>query len=82
MSESELNMKNAITLLDDARAMLFELDGAPLNVDGDNNKNRMRKNAERSRDLLFAAHLCDLARAEVTNQYHLFKGENPPSIVP
>ena len=77
-----LKMKNTLTLLDDARAMIEALDGAPMNIDGDNNKERMRRNSQRSRDLLFAAHLADLARADILNQYHRFKGENPPAIVP
>jgi hypothetical protein len=81
MSET-LNLKHTLILLDDARAMLEDLDGAPLNVDGDNNKDRMRANSKRSKDLLFAAHLADLVRADIMNQYHRFKGENPPRIIP
>lgn len=76
-----LDLSTTLKLMDEARELVAELDGQPLNVDADNNKDRMRRNAERSRDLLYAAHVVDLARADVLNQYHRFKGAEPPQIV-
>ena len=75
-----LNMTCALTLLDQIGELVTGLNGAPLNIDGDNNKDRMRANAKRSKDLLYAAHLADLARAEILSQYHRFKGQSPPPI--
>lgn len=82
MSDDALDMKHTLVLLEDVRAMLDDLDGASLNVEGDNNKARMRERSERSKQLLYAAHLADLVRADIMNQYHRFKGGNPPHILP
>lgn len=43
-------------------------------------KFKSKERAETSRKLVYGAHLCDLAAAEMRNQFHRFKGEKPPSI--
>lgn len=75
-----LDMTVVTQMLREVDDLTDALHGAPLNIDADNNKDRMRLNAQRSRDLLYAAHLADLIRAEILNQYHRFKGQNPPSL--
>lgn len=75
-----VHMAQAIELLEEAKAIAEQLDGVPPNQDALNSKERMRVNAERSRLLLYAAHVADLARAEILNQYHGWKGETPPTI--
>jgi hypothetical protein len=77
-TDERLSMQAALRLLDEVRELVVDLDDAPINVEGDNNKNRMRTNAQRSKDLLYAAHLADVLRLEILNQYHRFKGQNPP----
>lgn len=76
-----LDLTTTLKLMDEARDLVSLLDGQPLNVDGDSNKQRMHRNAERSRDLLYAAHVVDLARADIISQYHRFKGAEPPEII-
>lgn len=68
-----LDMAEAFALIDEVRGLAERLDGAPLNVEGDNNKARMRANANRSKDLLYAAHVADKLRMEIMDQYHHFK---------
>lgn len=75
-----VDMTAVQTILKEISAMVTDLDGATFNVEGDNNKERMRASAERSRDLLYAAHLADMCRAELLSQYHRFKGKNPPLV--
>lgn len=79
---SAVDMTDALELLDRCRAIVASLDGISPDEQTPNNKERMRLNAERSRNLLFAAHLADVARVEITNQYHRFKGESAPSVSP
>ena len=76
-----LNMDNALNLLTEVQGIVARLNGEPaINAEADNNKARMRASAQRSRDLLYAAHLADLCRAEILNEYHRFKGMNPPTV--
>lgn len=77
-----IDMSGTLQLIDEIRAMLVEIDGRPLDiVDGDNNKVRQRWNATRSREMLYAAHLADCIRLDITSQYHRFKGHHPPELV-
>lgn len=78
--ETDVDMGPALDLLEECRVIIEKLDGIKPNQDGDTNKDRMRRNAERSRLLLFAAHIADGARYEITSQYHRFKGERPPTV--
>lgn len=80
MSGEKLDMSVVSKLLREVDDLVDALHGAPMNVDIDNNKERMRANAQRSRDLLYAAHLADLIRAEIISQYHRFKGQEPPTL--
>lgn len=81
-ADGTLSMDAVRKLLEELGDMANELHDLPLNVEGVNNKDRMRINALRSRDLLYAAHLADMLRLEFLNQYHRFKGGHPPTVVP
>lgn len=75
-----LDMTEVIKLLDDARGIAEELHGQRINVEGVNNKEVMRAKSRASNQLLYGAHLIDVARVAFTNQYHIFKGQNVPNI--
>jgi hypothetical protein len=80
-----MDMSRAMKLLDEARELCASVDGSRrVNpTDEPNSKIRASKNAEISRTLLYGAHVADLARAEILNSYHSFKGEeNVPTINP
>lgn len=77
-----LDMTGVMKLLDDARGIAEEMHGQKVNIEGLNNKGVMSSKAHINKQLLYGAHLADLARAEMLNQYHTFKGENPPQIIP
>lgn len=74
-----IDMSRALALLAEAAELCKEVDGRRTDTQ-DDNKRRMRMNAENSRLLLYAAHIADLGRAEIVSSYHRFKGENPPAI--
>lgn len=78
--EETLDMSPVRSLLAELGELVDRLDGVSLNVEGENNKSRMRANAERSRELLYSAHLGDLLRVEMLSQYHRFKGQDPPHL--
>lgn len=81
MSDDRLDMRQTLALLEEVRELVERLDNSPLNIEGSNNKEVMRRKAQASRQLLYAAHVADLTRAEILSQYHKFKGETPPLIV-
>lgn len=78
MPNRTIEMEAALALLDELSEMLRALDGRPLDPVFTNNKERMTAAANQSRSLLYAAHLADVLRVEVTSQYHRFKGQDPP----
>ena len=65
-------------LLDECYELAEQLN----NLDEENieswNKARSKAKAEVSQNLLYLAHLCDVARMEALNEYHKFKGRPVP----
>lgn len=74
-----IDMSTVFRLLDDVRGIAEEMDGAKVDIQI-NNKSVMASKSRINKQLLYAAHLTDLARLEIMNQYHSFKGEDPPTI--
>lgn len=79
-TSSNVDMTRAIELLGEATAIAEQLDGIAKDEQTPNNKERMNSNAQRSRLLMYGAHVADLARAEILNQFYVFRGEDPPKI--
>jgi hypothetical protein len=77
-----IDTSKVLILLDQIEDHLSDLDGLNVRDMVSNNKQLNQRMAAVSRQLLMAAHLCDTAKLEVMNQYHRFKGEEPPMIVP
>lgn len=75
-----VDMTAAIALLDELKEMAVKLDRAPLHPLDDSNRAKMRAAADRSRELLYAAHLADGVRFEILSQYHAYKGQQPPML--
>ncbi len=78
---TQIDLSSAIVILEEALQLCKDADGRETDYQG-NNKDRMRYSADTTRSLLYAAHVADLARAEIINTYHRFKGEDPPAINP
>lgn len=74
-TSNTIDMRDVLHLLEEAVALCTQLDDQPLNVERPNNKDLQARNAQRSRDLQYAAHLVDSARVAVDRQYHRFKGD-------
>ena len=81
MALPKLDMTETLKLIDELRDIVVDMDGQKINVEGSNNKELTRQKAIVSKNLLYAAHVADLARASVMTQYHVFKGEDPPRIL-
>lgn len=77
MAAETLDMSAVLKLLDDARGIAEEMHGQKVNIEGAN-KEVMTRKSRINKQLLYGSHLTDLARAEFMNQYHRFKGEDPP----
>lgn len=75
-----ISTDEALKILEDAHALAEELNGLDERNIESNNKTTTATKARVSNELLFLAHLCDNARVEVLNQYHAFKGKNPPQV--
>lgn len=75
--EQYIDMTEALRLLGEATKLTKSLDGQPLNRERPNDKSRQSRNAQRSRELQYAAHLVDAARVAVNAQFHRFKGDLP-----
>lgn len=74
-------MRAARSLVDKLSAEVDALHNRERNEES-NNKEKMRANANTSRDLLFAAHLAEVLKVEILNEYHAFKGQDAPRITP
>ncbi len=74
-----LDMTTLLALLDEVRTLAEQLDGAKVDIQI-NNKRVMATKSQTNKTLLYTAHLADLVKCEVMNQYYVFKGENPPTI--
>lgn len=74
-----LDMRELLALLDELRQEVLNLDGSRVNIEVRSKAVNAEK-AEINRKLLYLAHLFDVAKIEVMNHYHRFKGENPPFI--
>lgn len=74
---SQVDLSRAMKLLSDTGDLCDSIDGERrVNPSMESNsKKRAAANADISRTLLYAAHMADLARIEILNQYHMFKGE-------
>ena len=75
-----VKMTTTLELLDEVTDYVQKLDGTTVDSDNIRSKDLNKTKADISRQLLYAAHLMDLARAAVLNEYYKFKGENPPEI--
>lgn len=76
----DVDMTQALAMLADLRLLLVEVDSTPAHYESGNNKEKMRRSADASRQLLYAGHMADLVRAEILNQYHRWRGQTPPEI--
>jgi hypothetical protein len=77
-----ISTDQVMTLLDQVEDKLKGLNGLTEKNVSTNDKDKASRKAEISRRLLFAAHLAKTAELEIMNQYHIFKGEDPPKITP
>ena len=77
---NRVDMRATLELLDEVTDYIQKLDGVTVNIETTKSKELNKAKSDISKQLLYAAHLADLARAAVLNEYHKFKGENPPSI--
>lgn len=74
-----INTNEALKILEDAHALAEKLNGLDeANIEHDRQRSAVK--AQISNQLLYLAHLCDVARVEAMNQYHVFKGKQPPSV--
>lgn len=75
MSEpNDVDMSRALEVLDELRELLVEINGTKPNIERDDNRARARFNSRRSRELLYAGHLCDRLKVAVIDEYYVFRG--------
>ena len=74
-----LNMKGTLALLDEVRELVEELNGTRPNIEV-STRDIQRAKAEAQRKLLYAAHLADCVKVDITSHYHEFKGQRPPYV--
>jgi hypothetical protein len=79
--DQTLDFDGVIALMDRVRVVTDKHQGQSQNVEGGNNQERTRRNAEISRELLWAAHLLKAAELEMLSQYHVFKGQDEVPLV-
>jgi hypothetical protein len=84
-TDARLTFTRAKRLVEEAEHLLAAHEGAGANRELDpRSKGRQRSARESSaqvnKDVLYAAHLLDAARLEVLNQYHQFRGQEPPTV--
>lgn len=73
----EIDMSEALRLLTEAVELCETLHGEPTNIEKPNDKALQSRNAKRSRELQYAAHVVDAARVAISTQFHRFKGDMP-----
>lgn len=77
----QVDLGVARALLNDIADVLDGVEGQHRDVEG-NNKKRAGHSAAISREILLAAHLAKTLELAITSEWHRFKGQSVPSIVP
>lgn len=76
-----INIDHALVLMDQIEDRLQGLQGLS-EADMLNTADKSSRKAEVARRLLYAAHLAHMVEADIISQYHAFRGENVPLIIP
>lgn len=76
-TRNKIDMSDALQLLEEAISICKALHGQAHNSEKPNDKVQQSRNAKRSRQLQYTAHLVDSARVAVNTQFHRFKGDVP-----
>lgn len=81
MTATTVDMTEPRRLLDELTGLIDALDGIEADVPGgeSNNRDKMRRKAQQSRELIYATHVADKLRLAVQDQYHVFRGMQSPA---
>ena len=75
MSDNDkMDVGGTLALIEELEDLVKGLDGERPNIEV-SNKDVMRRKAEVQRKLLYAAHLADCVKVDITSHYHRFKGQ-------